>query len=397
MDNGNAPSQNVLDPSSMLLYVIIATVSFILAFLSQHGTILVKGKNDEGVLVEQRFSKFWFYLTFLFLWFFYAFSKSGTDYQEYLYAFNLASLNPMQKGYEAGYVLLSVIIKLFTKNAVFGLVIIKTISLIFLFSGLYHLRGKINISIAVLAYVAVFYFWSFNVIRIALSASIAFYALRFLINKAQIKYFFWVLVAFSIHFSAILLILVYIVKFIYDALPKLSVSFKVVIVCAALLISIFLVPILINALAANIAFMNKYASYIQELSAPSIGIGFFVINFYPVIITILSTQRYKQDSRLNSFSIIFLLLGLFISLLGYMSNILGRIAVFFSFPLLITVPYFHKNLALYKFSSLPIRTKSGEQNMYMFMTVAYLILRFVLYSQEMLFSNGMGYFTFIWQ
>lgn len=151
------------------LYVAILLAAVILAFFSQSRFSKKK---------EQRFYAIPFAMSFTMSWFFYALNDVGYDYEEYCIIFDTVDFSTYNSLWiEPGYALLNATIKLFTKDSVIGIFIIKTLISVIVFYVIYDFRKKIDIAVSVLAYMSLMYLDSFCMIRIHLAVAILLLAI----------------------------------------------------------------------------------------------------------------------------------------------------------------------------------------------------------------------------
>lgn len=388
---------NISTRNAVWLYTAILVVSFIFASLSQGKNVIVSHKTGE-ITTERKFNYFWFIITFLFLWFFYALNQVGTDYTNYLRIYEESTFNIFtDKNLEKGYLILNAIIKLFVPNPYIGVSIIKSLTLIFIFLGLYNLRYKININIALLAYVALFYFWSFNVIRISLASAICFWGLRFYLQRKYIKYFIIIIISGLIHFSAFSLLFLLLITIIMNRI-KMDKDLKYLILIISVIVIAVSGTALIRFLSNIIPFFQRYFGYIENIQSSDIGFGLILFHGVPLIFIIMLNNIFnsKHDNYKNA-SFVFFCCGLGINILAYMISILGRMATHFSFPIMISMPYYLYNLKTRNNLKESNKSKYFSYQLSLGICIGYFILRFIMYIGSMLYADGIEAFMFIWQ
>ena len=109
---------------------------------------------------------------------------------------------------ETGFLLLIRFIGIFTKSEIVYMTVLSAITLLFYFSA--FKRFSINPWLSVLLFVGVGdYFASFNLTRQILAAGICFWAVKYIEENKFFKYLFWILLASTIHTTALIMIPMY--------------------------------------------------------------------------------------------------------------------------------------------------------------------------------------------
>ena len=304
------------DSKTFRLYVIMIIVSTVAAKLYS----LQKNKP---------YRQLWIIISFLMVWIVIGFSTCGADYGAYQNIFeNSNSLSYWNiTRIEKGYLFLNLIIRFFTSDfrifhAIWAL----------LFIGLIYLtiikwEDNIDISLAVLCFTAIYCLQSMSLMRMYLAMAITVWGFRFYYDNRQLKYLICIVVACSIHLSAICLMMPLILCYLMRS--QRGVFFKVVV--AAL--SLGAIYVLRNFLFAGSLLSMHYT----VRSTPSFGIATIV---YHVPIAILLVYCYKSNVDAgdhNRVILIFALCSLVFGMAGYMVDILGRVFVYFA-PLYMLFP-----------------------------------------------------------
>lgn len=365
-----------VEGNTLLLYFIICFSAWALGTLSQYR--------------RKKVNKLFFFAAFFIVWFFYAFSKTGTDYEEYKYIFNLVSWDNFASLWiEPGYALLNVVIKQFTSDPVVAVVLIKTLIMILVFKTIYDFSDRISIGFSLLAYCTLAYFDAFCMMRIHLSAALILFSINLFCNyRKKIFPAILLIISIYIHYSSIIFAIVAIVYVFIAIKNKIDVK-KFATLCA-ILAGVWLVALpLLNLMITHISFLNKYASKYTSIS--TFGVG-QVIYHVPLMIGIYWLWKYRYkfkdiDDKLYSIGIVLMPFSLFFGCLGYRYEVIGRTFVFFLFDWVIFLPALLKGKTVFNMnysSRMIVKT----------IAFVYLLLRFWLYISVQ--NAGLDTFFFIW-
>ena len=285
-------------------------------------------------------------------------SKTGGYYYNFISASTFSSF--MDQGIEIGFKLLTIIIRNITSNYNIYLIIINfliIIPIIYIFNKYYN---KVDLFTTVLMYMSIFFFASFSPIRQCLAASIGLLVFDCLKEKKIIKSFIWIIIAMSIHSSAI----VYLI-------PFFMVNFKIINrKTISWLMSILFILFLLekNSILSWFAGSSRYLAYSTVES--SFGLQQFVY-YIPLIILIMYCTKYSDDynSKIN-YSYIFT--SFCFGLLGYIITVFGRLYIMF-IPIILIIGY---NVKLLKTERPKIKWVLN------LLIILYCIMRFWMYISE---------------
>jgi len=318
---------------SILLYTFIFFLSSLFAFNSQ------KILNSGNIIYRPP----WFVLCFLLLWIFYAFNDVGSDLPQYRFLFE--SSRGGEANYETGlvemgYIYLNYFIHFFTHNPVHGVAIIRTIQLSIVFAAFYLLRKDINLGFAVTAYVALFYFASFNVLRSSLAGAICILNIALILKNKNLFCIPLIFLAYSIHRTSILFLVPIMSYYILYKSPFKSLG-KVGTV-AYLLVSIAVVAygtLFIQNLLDKGFGIGRFDDYLEE--EQTLGVMFLFV-YVPLFFALYKSRTIEslRQSKLYDITFVFLVFECTIALLSYKVGILTRADIYFSMPLLIYIPAF---------------------------------------------------------
>lgn len=363
------------------LYNFIFAITTLFAFLAQRGT---KINSESG-----RIKKFWFILSFLTAWFFFTFNNTGADLKQYIAQYEESSFTLdfiTQKGLESGYRTLIAFFHLFVKNSYVGIGVLKTIQISIIFACIYKLRNKISVGYAVMTYMALFYFASFNVFRISLAGSLVLASYILLINKKWAKAAVLISVAYTIHNSVLVFALAYAFYLCYMIFKK-DRSFLRYIILFAVPVIVFLGRNIIISFLKLGMFANRYTDYVSAESS----FGIMQILFYlPLFYVLYRWKRENRDANNDDFDInyIFSLSGFAVAMVGYSVGILSRVSIFFAGPFIFYIPQYLKQRS--RKSSLPLDIP--VISVFMFI---YWIIRYMLSIGGYFITSGLYPFKFV--
>lgn len=299
-----------------------------------------------GYLAQRSRKKAGFYfllgISYFILWYWYALSRAGEDYDAYIRHFNYCdsiSACFSDTGIELGYSLLNYCIFLFTSNPVYGIVIIKTIQLTLFFSLVCKLRKNASIPMLLTIYIATMYVQSYNVIRMCLAWTVVAHSYYYLISHPK-KSFVVAIIALFIHRSSIFYFL-YVVYFILikQGLKRFS---PIVLLLGSAVLSIIVVMFTIQygvEIIMSGLGDGRYNSYLNEISeGGSIGFGVIAMSV-PQFLLLLYTRRKMTGNQYGKtfwlVSLIGVIIGTAVYILGYQLFIISRAQYYYVCPIML--------------------------------------------------------------
>lgn len=288
---------------------------------------------------------FFYFVCFILLLFSMCRGESvGGDLEEYIPLFqrsdsyqNLSDVfkTTVVSGYETGFILLCKFLSLVSFDSRWFIAVTAVLSLI----GPFYLIKKYsnNKGLSLLLYVLLgFYNVSFNNVRQAIAVSIIMIAICYLLKKKNWAFWIGVLLATSMHTSAVFAVLFYpLVRFKYS--PQRVVVGVVVIVGIFYLFSSFIFNYLIS---------NIFTRYLEETGDTyTTGGGYGLLIIYIIVATFcvfLFNQKRKKMNKNEYFVDKFFLLSFMIviviqSFALYMAAI-ARLGSYFYLPLIVLLP-----------------------------------------------------------
>lgn len=234
---------------------------------------------------------------------------------------------------EPGYFLFNCFVKLFTEDYRFIFTITAAITIYLIFTTFYYLRDRINITIAVFGYLCTFYYVSFCLLRISLAASLIFFAIRYFLERKNAKFYIYLGIASTIHYSTVLWIPVI---FAYSLIKKNKIK-----VFWTFIIFYFL----ILSFQAFLPFigLERYQLYLDDNSSNEIGLAVF---FYYIPILYLIWYLHKKNKiQINEYALLFSMAV--IQTLNYYAHYsfqaTGRSYLTFTYIVIYLIPYGIKN------------------------------------------------------
>lgn len=274
-----------------------------------------------------------FICSFIVLWIFFAFNDIGVDTPMYrgLYEryYSISSASNEYAAVEKGYQYLNVILHIFTENGHTGVILIRSIQLSILYASLYLLKDKIIMGYGIMAYIALYYFQSFDLLRSSLAGVICLLSFALTYKNKRIIGFILALLALSIHQSSILFIFTLIIYYISSYFKKYT-NTILIISSLAMVALLSIGRFLITTFLANDFGGGRYDSY--DVDSTSVGL-FVFIEYLPVIYMLIKYKthiRTIKDLRWWNLCFIFAVAGFSIAILAYSSGMLTRAAIYFS-------------------------------------------------------------------
>lgn len=370
-----------LHGGTIILYTFIFIVASILGYKVQY-------VNKGGQYV---FSMKKFVCLFLFLSFFYVFNDVGIDTDHYrTYYIKYATLQDLEDhigAVERLYQYLNIALHLFIKNERIGVGLIRLLQLAILFAALYKLRNRINIGLAIMGYIAFFYYDSFNVLRSSLAGSICLLAMAFLYDKKYLITLALSFIAYGFHHSAIFFVATVLLYLICYHTPIKRFK-KIVPVLSVIVLFVVLnigANIINQLLAAD--FANGRYDYVESHEST---MGLFILLKYSIpFITLYLVNKYKNNDGCSGYlweiDFLWTIAGFALALLAYQIGMLTRAAIYFSSSFIFLLPSYIYSHELSR------NSRTTTKIIY----ILYFILMFVITIGGLYEISGLGPFKFV--
>ena len=257
--------------------------------------------------------------------------------------------------------------------------IFSALIMYFVFKTLKKYYNSLCLAVAIPAFVCIYYFHSFNLIRITLAASFLLWSTPLLVNEKYKQYSIRILVTTFMHYSSIVLFLPLGLLIVYKKNRTLAYF--------SALGVILLIVAGTRMLGDYIVLLNRYEDYILgNKSSGQIGLALF-IDYLPCLFTSCYILRKKIHSHWGDMMVCFTMAAFIIRLLAYFITATGRLHIHFMPLTLIFLPYWlnyirQKNKSLY--------------NIAIQLCVMWLLLRLHIYFIGYLSTDGIMPYNFFW-
>lgn len=213
-----------------------------------------------------------------------------------------------------------------------------------------------------------FFFWTLSGLRQSIAIMIFFYAIKFIIEKKPIHYFFYIFAASLFHISALIMLPVYfllIVKF------NRNMFFVLYVMSIALIGSDWFLnqmASLISFFASKIDVLSLYASYLEtekfmmSEERTSSGLGVILKIATTFFILYKSDDILKKQPKLSIYFVLFFI-GAILGNVFYANEIVGRV-----------LNYFNICFAIVAASSIYYSTKKHEKMIAILLILAYFLM-----------------------
>ncbi len=222
-------------------------------------------------------------------------------------------------------------IHLIFNNGTIGVFIYSFITIALIYSGLKINEQNISLFISLTTYVCLYYFPSFNLIRISFAASLIFYFFHYLLEVKYKRFALIIIIVSLIHYSSLVMFLPLGIYIIYRNHRILALT----------LISLISFTIILGSIILGdyLAIINRYSGYIDSNeSNGSVGIMLF-FDYFPCILVCFYLIKNKIKNTWSNLMICFTLSAITIRLMAYYIAIAGRLHVHFMILTMILLPY----------------------------------------------------------
>ena len=313
--------------STFIFYLMIIFVCYALTATGKYRVSLTRTSSTKSF-------QLWSVLVGAVLIFVKGFGTTGRDLREgyYLNFLSAKSLDMYRDdSVEIGYRILNVLIRRITDKYWVFILVVSILTICPVIYIIKKYSDKIDVPVAVLFYVSCFFFSGFSILRLALAASISLFAFDAIVEKKFVKALLWIFVAAMFHTAALLMFLP-----LFLCVIKRVNKFEIAIFLLIMILSIYYSRNNLTALLSESARYNIYRSF----DTVKIGLKQFVY-YIPMFIIYYFGRKADTNKHFSRMSFIYLSVGLFAGLLGYIVSIFGRMEMLF-LPLIIIVPYYYK-------------------------------------------------------
>ena len=266
----------------------------------------------------------------------------GSDYFNYEIIYHQISggllLSFQNTRFEPGWIILNYLINIIFNDAKYVFIITSILIWVISFKALYDNRDKIHIGVASLIMLATLYNQSFNIIRQSLAIAIVMLTIKLINDRKPFKYTMVILLAASFHYTALIFLPIY---WLVNGRVKGLGIVKKVVTAILFVISIIMIPHIVNFLS-NIEAFSTYSSH-YNLELQDVGIGNIIIRIPIILVMLLNYQDLKRNGNLMGRFVYVYLLGLILQYVGYYAEFANRIADFYFFVEIFVLSAIYKN------------------------------------------------------
>ena len=226
-------------------------------------------------------------------------------------------------------------------NGTFPIVmfIISFLTILFIYKALLNEKEYISVGLGMAVFMFLYYQTSLNLVRQSLAISIGIYAITCLAKEKYIKFIIYVFLATLFHKSALICLIVLLIKNIIEDDRKRIRKYSI------FLIALFLV--IRRDIMGNMVMIIFKSSYYSRYFTRDIASETNIVNFFMRIIPfILIYFVVCRGCKIKPFTIYYNLciIGYILSLLGiFTATYVQRISYYFTYLSIILLPYCAKN------------------------------------------------------
>lgn len=324
--------------ASVFLYLFTMSGSIVSIFFA------TKQKSQRNVYI-------YYLISFVLLLLLLGHRGFSPDYENYVSRFYLVQNNNFSRylGFmEPVYLgLLFIITRVFPNNPQMMFFIYALISLLLVYSESYRIRDEINPVIFQLVFVTILFPLYFPFVRQGLAMSILIFGNRYLENKKYVKYFILTIISALVHYSAIVMVGVLVMRIIVDKL-NLSLRKVLLVLLPSLLVFFMICYVVTPIIFGKFPWFERY-SYMFDIgklyfsSIRSIG------QFYLLIVALVYYRnKLNFDSKISFY-------------LTQLAWLLSMVVVSFVFPIGRIGYYFYfYGLYLYAFIGKNIQNSNAK-------------------------------------
>lgn len=360
------------DVTTLYLYFGILILTGIMGYISQYSKPFTS-YQPKSAEKSHRYNYTVLFALFLILLPISGLRIVGTDYPNYQNIYSSTnSVNEAYFGIEPGFLLINKILQYLGFSFEFVVFIFSFITIYLVFRAILDYSGKINISLALFAYVSLYYLPGFNMIRMYLAASIVLYSFKYFSQEKLFRFYLILTLCIFVHYSVVIVVIPTLGYLIYR---KNKTSFVI------LYIIIFILSFKIVSTFSELTLIDRYTHYLENNKDEinnNIGLLHWVINI-PLIILYLYSKRIIPNNKYLTTLFVFTLCELLIGLLSYKITILGRSLVYYNILFIIVVPIIIQQLKIHK---------ARWSGFIIISYYVYLFYRFYNYLTEYLYLDG---------
>lgn len=379
---GGETTTRYWNDDTLYLYFVIISLVILFAYYIQKKQLSILQHNSRGKKEIKTITNL-LKIIFLFLLIFLGFRHRSVGMDTISYSIGIEndiSLKNLfsQSTAEPLYLIFQYFIHIVFDNGTIGIFIYSYITIYFIYSGLKKYELNISLFISILVYICLYYFPSFNLLRISLAASIVLSFFNVLLEGYYKKFALLIIITSLIHFSTIVVFIPFGLFIIYRKHRKIAILSSLLLLIIIILASI--------SLSDYLYLINRYSHYMDDnVSSGRIGVMLFVDYLPCIIISYFIIKGHKRNVWADV-TICFTISALIIRLLAYYISIAGRLHTHFMSLTMIIIPYW----ILYFY-------KTNKQKYYLMQAICIIwcFLRLHLYFSQYLSIDGIMPYHFI--
>ena len=363
--------QSNWDISTLYFYFSLVIFTSVIGYLAQHSKSLLTYQNPRLGFRKHQLNHELFFAMFLVLLLISGFRRIGADYLNYKDIFIASTTeNAIYFSIEPGFLLVNKILSAIGLNFEVAIFIFSFTTIILVFAAIRDYANKINVSLALMAYVSLYYLPSFNMVRMYLAASIILYSYKFFLRGQMKKYLIVLSLTLFIHFSVFLFFFPIIGIWMFN---KNKYWFWGVYVIG------FILAFKAISMFSELTLIDRYTHYAEAgETEDSLGILHWIINI-PIFVLYLYARKKIPNSPYLSSLLVLTFCEFLIGLLSYKIIILGRSLVYYNVLFIVIIP-----IVIQQLKQRHTRWCSIVAQTY----YIYLFCRFYLYLKEYLYLDG---------
>lgn len=261
----------------------------------------------------------------------------GTDYDSYIYYYNfISNLNFDELSvvdWEYGAVLIFKLTSLIFQNEKFIMIVLAVLTIYPLYK-LNKLYDYKYLPYSILTYSLILLPFSMNGMRQAIAMSFIALAVGYLMKEKKLKSILSIIIAFSFHKSAIIIV-PYLVLFMIKKGRKIERDYTLITLFISVIILFF------NEYLINLGFISEYDYYLTDINIGNISLNAILFHI-PIILIMLSFSN-KEEKHLNLLKGL-VISGIILDFIGTSKQYLSRIALYYTMFEILLIPLLLKHI-----------------------------------------------------
>ena len=253
----------------------------------------------------------------------------GTDTQSYIAFFKNVCIYRWQifniSRFEYGYVILNVIISLFTQNPRIFLIIFSFIVNFFMLQFIYK-NSKIPLLSVIMLLGLLFFYNSMTMFRQYIALCLVLYSTKYIKEKKKFLFLLFIIIASSFHISAIVSVILY---------PISNMKFNIKKCLLFIVFTIIAIYIVNSRLSSILTLFNRDGFYIDTTSYNISNILYTIVY---LAMFIIANKLSINDTDRNDSYLFILLISISINFIAIGINSLSRLSLYFNIFSIVIFP-----------------------------------------------------------